>query len=144
MVGKPVEVLLVEDDPGDVELTTEAFKEGKIVIKLTVIEDGVKALAYLRREAPYAGAVRPDLILLDLNLPRKDGREVLRDIKSDEHLKGIPVVVLSTSDAEVDILKTYGLGANCYINKPVQLDQFTKVVRAIEEFWFSLVKLPPR
>ena len=144
MVGKPVEVLLVEDDPGDVELTTEAFKEGKIVVNLTVIEDGVKALAYLRREAPYAGAVRPDLILLDLNLPKKDGREVLRDIKSDEHLKGIPVVVLSTSDAEVDILKTYGLGANCYINKPVQLDQFTKVVRAIEEFWFSLVKLPPR
>jgi len=144
MTGKPVEVLLVEDDPGDVDLTKEALAEGKIAVNLHVVDDGVKALAYLRQEGSYAGAVRPDLIVLDLNLPKKDGREVLRDLKNDEALKRIPVVILTTSDAEVDVLKTYGLGANCYITKPVGLDQFAKVVRAIEDFWFSIVKLPPR
>lgn len=144
MTGKPVEVLLVEDDPGDVDLTKEALREGKITINLQVVDDGVKAMAYLRQEGSYAGAVRPDLIVLDLNLPKKDGREVLRELKSDEKLKRIPVVILTTSDAEADVLKTYGLGANCYITKPVGLDQFAKVVRAIEEFWFSVVKLPSR
>ena len=144
MTGKPVEVLLVEDDPGDVDLTKEALAEGKIAVNLHVVDDGVKALAYLRQEGSYVGAVRPDLVVLDLNLPKKDGREVLRDLKNDEALKRIPVVILTTSDAEVDVLKTYGLGANCYITKPVGLDQFAKVVRAIEDFWFSIVKLPPR
>lgn len=144
MTGKPVEVLLVEDDPGDVDLTKEALREGKVAINLHVVDDGVKAMAYLRQEGSYAGEVRPDLIVLDLNLPKKDGREVLGELKSDEKLKRIPVVILTTSDAEADVLKTYGLGANCYITKPVGLDQFAKVVRAIEDFWFSVVKLPPR
>lgn len=144
MTGKPVEVLLVEDDPGDVDLTKEALREGKITINLQVVDDGVKAMAYLHQEGSYAGAVRPDLIVLDLNLPKKDGREVLRELKTDEKLKRIPVVILTTSDAEADVLKTYGLGANCYITKPVGLDQFAKVVRAIEDFWFSVVKLPSR
>ena len=144
MVGRVVEVLLVEDDPQDVELMREALKEGKVLINLHEVEDGVKALAYLRREAPYEQAVRPDVILLDLNLPRKDGREVLREIKSDERLKRTPVVILTTSNAEADVLKTYGLGANCYITKPVGLEAFTKVVQVIEEFWFAVVELPPR
>lgn len=144
MMGKPIEVLLVEDDPGDVDLTRETLKESKLAINLRVADDGEQALAYLRQEGSYAGAVRPDLIVLDLNLPRKDGREVLRELKQDERLKRIPVVILSTSDEEGDVVKSYGLGANCYITKPVGLDQFAKVVRAIEDFWFSVVKLPPR
>ena len=141
-IGKPINILLVEDNPGDVRLTREALNGAKLRNQLHVIANGMEAMAYLRREGHYAQAVRPDLILLDLNLPKKDGREVLADIKSDTSLKRIPVVILTTSDAETDILKSYGLGANCYVTKPVGLDQFSRVVRAIEEFWFSVVKLP--
>lgn len=139
---KLVEILLVEDNPGDVRLTVEAFKEEKLRNNVSVVEDGVKALAFLRRESKYASAPRPDLILLDLNLPEKDGREVLAEIKADEYLKHIPVVVLTTSEAEEDIIKTYNLHANCYITKPVDLEQFIKVVKSIEDFWFTIVKLP--
>lgn len=140
--GSPVEILLVEDNPGDVRLTIEGLKEGKVRNTLSVVEDGVEALAFLRKEGKYVNAVRPDLILLDLNLPKKDGREVLTEIKSDENLRNIPVVVLTTSKAEQDILKAYSLHANCYITKPVDLDQFISVVESIEDFWFSIVKLP--
>jgi chemotaxis family two-component system response regulator Rcp1 len=139
-----VEILLVEDNPGDVRLSQEAWKEARIRNRLHVAEDGVEALAFLRREGRHAGAVRPHLILLDLNLPRKDGREVLADIKKDPKLKHIPVVILSTSKAEQDILNTYDLHANCYISKPLDMDQFVRVVRAIEEFWLATVTLPPR
>ena len=135
-------ILLVEDNPGDVRLTREALKEGKILNELSVVEDGVEALAFLRRKGRYAEAVRPDLILLDLNLPRKDGREVLQEIKGDGVLKTIPVVVLTTSAAERDILKAYDLHANCYITKPVDLEQFIRVVQLIEDFWLTIVKLP--
>lgn len=144
MGEKCIEVLLVEDDPGDVELTRECLNEAKVKVNLNVVDDGVKAVAYLRREGEYAGAVRPDLVLLDLRLPRKDGREVLRDIKTDESLKRIPVVILTTSDAEEDILGSYNLGANCYVTKPVGLDEFAHIVRTIDAFWFAVVKLPPR
>ena len=137
-----IEILLVEDNPGDVRLTRQAVKDGKIRNRLHVAGDGVEALAYLRREGAYADAPRPDLILLDLNLPKKDGREVLAEIKADEQLKQIPVVVLTTSSSEQDILKTYGLHANCYVTKPVDLEQFIEVVQAIESFWFTIVKLP--
>lgn len=140
--GSPVEILLVEDNPGDVRLTIEGLKEGKVRNTLSVVEDGVEALAFLRKEGKHVDAVRPDLILLDLNLPKKDGREVLTEIKSDENLRNIPVVVLTTSKAEQDILKAYSLHANCYITKPVDLDQFISVVESIEDFWFSIVKLP--
>jgi chemotaxis family two-component system response regulator Rcp1 len=140
--GKPIEILLVEDNPGDVRLTIEALKEGKLRNHMSVVGDGEAALSYLRKEAGYEDAVRPDLVLLDLNLPRKDGREVLADMKSDPDLRRIPVVVLTTSEAEEDILKTYNLHANCYITKPVDLDQFITVVRSIEAFWFSVVSLP--
>jgi two-component system, chemotaxis family, response regulator Rcp1 len=135
-------ILLVEDNPGDVRLTREALKEGKILNELSVVEDGVEALAFLRREGRYAEAARPDLILLDLNLPKKDGREVLQEIKGDGALKKIPVVVLTTSAAERDILKAYDLHANCYITKPVDLEQFMRVVQLIEDFWLTIVKLP--
>jgi len=141
--GRPIEILLVEDNPGDVRLTREVLKEGKLLINLRAVEDGVEALAFLRREGKYADATRPDLILLDLNLPKKDGREVLAVIKADEHLRRIPVVVLTVSQAEEDILKSYNLNANCYISKPVDLDQFIKVVKSIEDFWLTIVKLPP-
>lgn len=141
--NKPVDVLLVEDDPGDVDLARETLEQSKILVNLHVVEDGVKALQFLRKQGAYADVPHPDLILLDLNLPRKDGREVLHDIKSDPVLKYLPVVVLTTSEAEEDILKSYGLGANCYVTKPVGLKQFEKVVRSIEHFWFSIVKLPP-
>jgi chemotaxis family two-component system response regulator Rcp1 len=136
-----VEVLIVEDNPGDVRLTMEAFKDGKICNHLSVVQDGVEALAFLRRELPYTNAPRPDLILLDLNLPKKDGRDVLAEIKVDENLKRIPVVVLTTSKAERDILRTNDLHANCYITKPVDLDQFIKIVKLIEDFWFTIIKL---
>lgn len=139
---RPIEILLVEDDPANVDLTKEILQEGKVLLNLSVVEDGVKALEFLRREGPYQGAARPDVILLDLNLPRMDGREVLSKIKRDDRLKLIPVVILSTSDADLDILKTYGLGCNCYITKPMGLEQFTRVLRSIESFWFTLVKLP--
>lgn len=139
---RAVEILLVEDNPGDVRLTTEVLKDAKLCNKIHVAVDGVEAVDFLRRRGNYSTAVRPDLILLDLNLPRKDGREVLEEIKGDEDLKHIPVVVLTTSSAEQDILKSYALHANCYITKPVDLEQFAKVVSSIEEFWFSIVKLP--
>jgi CheY-like chemotaxis protein len=141
--GRPAEILLVEDNPGDVRLTLETWKESKLLNHISVVADGVEAMAFLRREGKYADAAHPDLILLDLNLPRKDGREVLAEIKADERFKRIPVVVLTTSNAEQDILKTYDLHANCYITKPVDLEQFSAVVKALAEFWFSIVKLPP-
>ena len=140
--GRPVNILLVEDNPGDVRLTREALKEGKVLNHLSVVEDGVEAIAFLRREGKYADAVRPDLILLDLNLPKKDGREVLEDIKTDPGLRSIPVVVLTTSRAEQDILRSYDLHANCYITKPVDVQQFVSVVKFIEEFWVTIVTLP--
>jgi CheY-like chemotaxis protein len=142
--GRPIEILLVEDNPGDVRLTIEALKEGRVHNSLSVARDGVEALAFLRRQGPHANAARPDLILLDLNLPRKDGREVLAEIKEDPSLRRIPVVVLTTSKAEEDILRTYDLHANCYIAKPVDLDQFISVVRSIDDFWLSVVRLPPK
>jgi CheY-like chemotaxis protein len=141
--GRPVEIFLVEDNPGDVRLTRETLKDSKLLNHISVVDDGEEAMAFLRREGQYVEAIRPDLILLDLNLPKKDGREVLAEIKTDEQLRRIPVVVLTTSSAEQDILKTYDLHANCYITKPVNLDQFSAVVKAIEEFWFTIVKLPP-
>jgi two-component system, chemotaxis family, response regulator Rcp1 len=141
--ARPVEILLVEDNPGDIRLTRETLKDSNLLNKMSVAVDGVEALAFLRREGRYAAEVRPDLILLDLNLPKKNGREVLAEIKADQHLRRIPVVVLTTSSAEQDILKMYDLHANCYITKPVNLDQFSAVVRAIETFWFTIVKLPP-
>jgi CheY-like chemotaxis protein len=140
--GRPIEILLVEDNPGDVRLTIEGLKEGKVRNNLHVAKDGVEALAFLRREAQYADAVRPDLILLDLNLPRMDGRQVLSEIKADPLLKTIPVVVLTTSRAEQDVLHSYQLQANCYITKPVDLEQFITVVRSIEDFWLTIVTLP--
>jgi len=141
--GRPVEILLVEDNPGDVDLTRETLLDSKLLNHMSVVNNGVEAMAYLRREGKYVDATRPDLILLDLNLPKKDGREVLAEIKVDERLRRIPVVVLTTSSAEKDILQTYDLHANCYITKPVNLDQFSAVVRAIENFWFTIVRLPP-
>jgi CheY-like chemotaxis protein len=140
--GKLIEILLVEDSPGDVRLTQEALEDGKVLNKLSVVEDGVEAMAFLRREGKYTDASRPDLILLDLNLPKKDGRQVLAEIKVDQNLKRIPVVILTTSKSEEDILKTYDLHANCYITKPVDLEQFITVVRSVQHFWFSVVKLP--
>lgn len=139
---RPIEILLVEDNPGDVRLTREIFKAARIRNIIHTVEDGVEAMEYLRNQGKYADEARPDLILLDLNLPRKDGREVLAEIKSDDELKRIPIVVLTISKAEEDILKTYSLHANCYITKPVDLDQFIKVVASIEDFWLSVVKLP--
>lgn len=139
---RPIEVLLVEDNPADVRLTQEALREGKVRNRLHSVPDGVEALAFLRREGKYADAVRPDLILLDLNLPRKSGREVLGEIKTDPALRHIPVVVLTSSQAEKDIAQAYDLHANCYVTKPVDLDRFIEVVKSIEGFWFSIVKLP--
>ena len=141
-ISRPIEILLVEDNPGDVRLTEEALKEGKVYNNMHVTMDGVKAMAYLHRESPYENASRPDVILLDLNLPKKDGREVLAEIKADPILKRIPVVVLTTSQADEDILRSYDLHANSYVAKPVDLDQFIKVVKSIEEFWLTIVKLP--
>lgn len=138
----PVHLLLVEDNPGDVRLTVEALKEGKILVDMQVARDGLEALTILRREAPFEHAPRPDLILLDLNLPRMDGRQVLEIIKTDEQLRQIPVVVLTTSAAEQDILQAYNLHANCYITKPVDLEQFIRVVQAIDNFWLTVVRLP--
>ena len=142
--GTPIEVLLVEDDPGDVLMTQEAFEEHKVRNRLNVVQDGAEALAYLRREGQYANAVRPDLILLDLNLPRRDGREVLEEIKKDEVLGRIPVVVLTTSAADEDILRSYQLHANAYVTKPVDFENFINVIKQIDEFFVSVVKLPPR
>ena len=141
--SRAIEILLVEDNPADVQLTIEALKDAKLNNHLSFAEDGVEAMAFLRKEGKYAGAPRPDLVLLDLNMPRKNGREVLQDIKSDENLKTIPVVILTSSEAEQDILKSYMLNANCYVTKPVDFLQFVKVVKAIEDFWMCIVKLPP-
>ncbi len=142
--GQMVEILLVEDNPGDVRLTQEALKEAKVSNRMNVVTDGEEALHYLRRQDKFSNAVRPDLILLDLNLPKKDGREVLTEIKSDPNLRSIPVVVLTTSNAELDVVRAYDLHANCYVTKPVDLDQFLRVVREIESFWLTLVVLPSR
>jgi len=140
---RPVEILLVEDNPGDVRLTQEALKESKIINHLSVVTDGVEAVEYLRQEGRFAQAVRPDLILLDLNLPRKNGREVLAEIKEDQDLRRIPVVILTISQDEEDVFKAYNLHANCYVNKPLDLNRFLKVVQSIEDFWLTIVKLPP-
>ena len=142
MNGKPIKILLVEDNLGDVRLTLEAFEEGKVCNEISVVNNGVEAMAFLHGEGKYTDAPRPDLILLDLNLPKKDGYEVLAEIKQDSSLKRIPVVILTTSKAERDILETYYLHANCYITKPVDLEQFMTVVKSIETFWLDVVKLP--
>jgi len=140
----PIEVLLVEDSPGDVRLTQEAFRDANRSIHLHVVSDGVEAMTFLRREGAHVDAPRPDLILLDLNLPKMDGREVLAQIKEDASLKTIPTVILTTSEAEVDIVKSYQLHANCYLSKPVQLDAFESLVKSINDFWLTKVKLPQR
>lgn len=140
---KAVEIFLIEDNPGDVRLTIEALKECKILNNLHVAVDGIEAMSYLNKEGKFKDEPRPDLIILDLNLPKKDGREVLGEIKEDELLKKIPVVILTTSEAEQDILRSYELHANCYITKPVNMDQFIKVVKSVSDFWFSIVLLPP-
>jgi len=139
----PIEILLVEDNPGDVRLTREALKEGKVYSNLHTVKDGVEAMEFLRRQGKFKDVPRPDIILLDLNLPRKDGREVLEEIKSDSELKRIPVVVLTTSKAEEDVLRTYNLHANCYVTKPVDLEKFMVVVKSIDVFWLTVVTLPP-
>jgi len=141
-LGRPIEILLVEDSPSDTDLTVEALAAAKVTNRLSIVEDGVQAMEFLHREGQYAQAPRPDLILLDLNLPRKDGREVLAEIRSDEKLTSIPVVVLTTSQAEQDVMRAYTLHANCYITKPVDFRQFLEVIEAIEGFWLSVVKLP--
>ncbi len=139
---RPINILLVEDSPADVRLTREALKEAKVLNTLHVVQDGIAALAFLRREGQFAGSPRPDLILLDLNLPKKDGREVLAEIKQDESLRTVPVVVLTTSKAEEDVVRTYKLHANAYVTKPVDLNRFLQVVRTIEDFWLAVVTLP--
>ena len=139
----PIDILLVEDNPGDERLTREALKEGKVYSNLHWVKDGVEAMEFLRRSGKHQGAPRPDIILLDLNLPKKDGREVLQDIKNDAELKRIPVVVLTTSKAEEDVLRTYNLHANCYVTKPVDLEKFIVVVKSIDAFWLTVVTLPP-
>ena len=141
--NRPVEILLVEDNPGDERLTREALKEGKVYSNLHWVKDGVEAMEFLRRQGKYQDVPRPDIILLDLNLPKKDGREVLQDIKNDDTLKRIPVVVLTTSKAEEDVLRTYNLHANCYVTKPVDLEKFIVVVKSIDVFWLTVVTLPP-
>ncbi len=140
--GKPIDILLAEDNEGDARLAKEAMRDSKVINTIHHVPDGVEAMAFLRKEGKYADAPRPDLILLDLNLPRKDGREVLADIKEDEDLKRIPVVILTVSNDEADILRSYNLHANCYITKPIDLAQFLNVVRSIEDFWLTIVKLP--
>jgi chemotaxis family two-component system response regulator Rcp1 len=141
---RPVEILLVEDNPGDARLAKEALKEAKVNNNLHTVGDGEEAMDFLYGKGKYADAPRPDVVLLDLNLPRKDGREVLAEIKADQYLKRIPVVILTSSQSEEDIVKTYNLHANCYISKPIGLSQFIKVVESIEDFWLSIVKLPPK
>jgi CheY-like chemotaxis protein len=141
---RPVDILLVEDNPGDVRLTKEALKDAKVLNEIYVARDGVEAMQFVHREGSFANAPMPDLILLDLNLPRKDGREVLAEIKKDPKLQHIPVVVLTTSKADEDIIKTYNLHANAYITKPVDLNRFVEIMHALEQFWFTIVKLPPK
>ena len=142
-LGKPIEILLVEDNPGDVRLTQEALRDRKVSNNLHVVHDGVEAMAFLHKKGQFATVPHPDLILLDLNLPKKDGREMLTEIKLDPAVKRILVVILTTSTAEEDVLKTYNLHANCYIVKPVDFDQFINVIQVIEDFWFTVVRLPP-
>lgn len=144
LTAKIADILLVEDNPGDVRLTREALKESKISNNLHVVTDGVQAMDFLKRQGEHSGAIRPDLVLLDLNLPRMDGREVLAEIKADPELRRIPVVIMTSSEAEQDILTTYNLNANAYVTKPLDLEQFVRVVHSIEEFWLSIVKLPPK
>jgi len=144
MQARPVEILLVDDSPTDVMMTREALTQARLLNRLHVVEDGIDALDFLRRQGHYASAPRPDLILLDLNLPRKNGQEVLAELKNNDDLRLIPVVILTTSQAEEDIIKSYGLHANCYISKPVDLNNFVKVVHAVESFWFGVAILPPR
>jgi two-component system, chemotaxis family, response regulator Rcp1 len=144
MTAAMAQILLVEDSPSDVELTIDAMREARVANELSVVSDGVEAMAFLRRTGRYADAPRPDLVLLDLNLPRKDGKEVLAEIRADEGLRPIPVAVLTTSKAEADVLRSYQLGANCYITKPVGLVEFLEVIHAIEGFWLTIVRLPPR
>lgn len=141
---EPIHILLVDDDLADVRLTKEALKEHKVYCHTAVAADGVEAMAYLRREGPYADVARPDIILLDLNMPRKDGREVLQELKADPTLSRIPVVVMTTSSADQDVVQSYNLGANCYIIKPCDLDQLATIVKSIEDFWFTVVRLPPK
>ncbi|MBD1894188.1 response regulator [Coleofasciculus sp. FACHB-712] len=141
--NRPVEILLVEDNEGDIRLTQEAFRDSQVGNHLNVVRDGVEAIAFLKREEKYANAVRPDIILLDLNLPKRNGIEVLTEIKQDDQLKRIPVIVLTSSQAEPDILSSYDLHANCFISKPIDLDRFLRVVQSIEDFWLTIVKLPP-
>jgi two-component system, chemotaxis family, response regulator Rcp1 len=141
---RPIDILLVEDNPGDVRLIREALRDGKLINQLSTVTDGQEAMAFLRKQGSYAQASQPDLILLDLNLPRKDGREVLAEIKGDPDLKRIPVVIVTSSQAEEDILRTYNLYANCYVTKPVDLAKFVAVVKSVEDFWVSIVKLPPK
>jgi two-component system, chemotaxis family, response regulator Rcp1 len=140
--GRPVQILLVEDNPGDVRLTQEAFKDGRVLVNLTVASDGVEAMEVLMRRGKFDQTPRPDLILLDLNLPKKSGREVLKEIKANDDLKRIPVIVMTTSKAEADIHRAYNLNANCYVTKPVELEEFLGVVRSIEDFWLTIVTLP--
>lgn len=141
--AQPIQILLVEDSPGDVRLTQEVLRDARIANELHVVGDGEEAMAFLRQEGRFAGHSRPDLVLLDLNLPRKDGREVLSEISADPDLKAVPVIVLTTSEAEQDILRSYQLSANAYITKPIDLNEFIAVVRSIETFWLSIVRLPP-
>ena len=143
VIGEPIDILLVEDNPGDARLAKEALKDAKVSNSLHWVKDGVEAMQFLRQDGDHADAPRPDVILLDLNLPKKDGREVLEEIKSDPHLMRIPVVVLTVSSAEEDVLKSYNLHANCFISKPLDLDRFIEVVRSIEDFWLAIVRLPP-
>lgn len=143
-MGRPIEILLVEDSPSDADLTREALREGRVINNLRVVSDGEQALAFLRRQPPFARVPRPDLILLDLNLPKRDGREVLEVIKSDDELKCIPVVVLTTSREESDVMAAYGRNANCYVTKPVDLDQFIDAIRSIDHFWLNIVTLPSK
>ena len=140
--NRPINILLIEDNPGDVRLTQEAFKEGKVSTNLEIVMDGVEAIKYLRKQEKYADAATPDLILLDLNLPKRDGREVLKEVKADDELKRIPIVILTTSNAEQDIIKSYNLHVNCYINKPVDYDKFFDIIQKIEDFWLKTAILP--
>jgi two-component system, chemotaxis family, response regulator Rcp1 len=144
MNATPVRILLMEDDPGDVELILEALRDAKITLTIDPVPNGEEGMRYLRKEGVYAAAERPDIVLLDLNMPRMDGREVLEALKGDKGLRSIPVVILTTSDAEKDIMVSYDLGANCYLKKPLGLDDFLQVVKSVENFWLTLVKLPPR
>jgi len=141
---KPIDILIVEDNQGDARLIREVLNDGKVFTTLHIVKDGVQAMEFLRKKGEYSKAPYPDLIILDLNLPKMDGREVLAEIKNDEKLKKIPVVIMTISQAEEDILKSYNLHANCFVTKPIDLDQFIKVIKSIEEFWFSIVKLPPK